>query len=560
MHIALVLLLSSPGFSLTSTSTHRQRTFLSPPSTPSTPSSSLLRMMSAEETEQERTEALDNIKALVEAPKSNKNRFKSKYKRKREKPITEKEADELKEQRQAEYEDIVSGQPASIWSFENMFPEPVWDDEASIQRDLFKNSGKDNKMKELKKVSKIPAKLRSSIGGSSMIRRLRESKLNVPQGNIQNEEDIINKVLSSIDMEAPISSSDPATLPATPDASNAPAVNQTIDFEMTQRVEGAVYGIRPTAVGDYLYDTSLLGEGAVQFREGVRLGNALKVNADRLNYLAKTELAKNRLEEAQELYEKALSIDPRDGRSYLGLSRIAEKRRDFKLARQCLRSGIANSVSVMLDGQPDFGDNPFLLQRLGCLEETAGHLAEAETLYISAVRSRPSHAAAWVALAQLRTRKLRQNAAAGRICFQTAERELERAAMPPSAHVYTAWAALEYKKAGDIRRARELFQSALDIDPKCSAAYLQLGVMEADKENWEAAETCFNRVLKFDKRNSRVLQAYAIMESKRTDGSSRKAIDLFERALQARPRDAVVLQAYALYVVKLGDIDSARSL
>jgi tetratricopeptide (TPR) repeat protein len=194
------------------------------------------------------------------------------------------------------------------------------------------------------------------------------------------------------------------------------------------------------------------------------------------------------------------------------------------------------------------------------MEEKAGHLSEAESLFISAVRSRPSHTAAWVALAQLRTRKLRQNAAAGRICFQTAERELKRAGLPASAHVYTAWAALEYQKANDVRRARELFQMALEIDPKCSAALLQLGVMEADKENWDAAVKCFDKVLKFDKRNSRVLQAYAIMESKRPDGSSRKAIDLFERALDAKPRDAVVLQAYALFVVKLGDIDAARSL
>jgi Tfp pilus assembly protein PilF len=119
---------------------------------------------------------------------------------------------------------------------------------------------------------------------------------------------------------------------------------------------------------------------------------------------------------------------------------------------------------------------------------------------------------------------------------------------------------LEYHKAGDVRRARELFQMALKVDPRCSAAYLQLGVMEADSSNWEAAEECFDTVLKFDKRNSRVLQAYALMETKRPGGSSRKAIGLFERALKANPRDAGVLQSYALYVARLGDLDSARSL
>ena len=67
-------------------------------------------------------------------------------------------------------------------------------------------------------------------------------------------------------------------------------------------------------------------------------------------------------------------------------------------------------------------------------------------------------------------------------------------------------------------------------------------------------------VLKFDQRNSKVLQAYAIMESKRTDGESRVAINLFERALSMRPRDAGVYQAYALYVAELGDIDGAHTL
>ena len=125
------------------------------------------------------------------------------------------------------------------------------------------------------------------------------------------------------------------------------------------------------------------------------------------------ELRGNRVEEAKELYKEAIRIDPRNGRAYLGLSRCAERRRDYKLARECLKTGIANSVSFGENGVPDRGANPFLLQALGCLEEKAGHLNQAEALFIEAARSRPSHAASWVALAQLRTEKLRQLAMAG---------------------------------------------------------------------------------------------------------------------------------------------------
>ena len=139
-----------------------------------------------------------------------------------------------------------------------------------------------------------------------------------------------------------------------------------------------------------------------------------------------------------------------------------------------------------------------------------------------------------------------------------------------NAYVYTAWASMEYKK-GDRReddaacasRARELYRKALVADPRCSAAYLQLGVMESECGNYDEAESCFEEVLEFDQRNSRVLQAYAIMESRRApkeDVDSRRVLDLFERALKADPRDAGVYQAYALYVAELGDVDSARDL
>jgi tetratricopeptide (TPR) repeat protein len=282
-------------------------------------------MVSSTETEQDRTDALGNIKAL-EAPQSKKRKFRNTYKRKREKPITEMEADALKEKRQAEYEEIVSGNPASIWAFENLFPEPVWD-ETSIQRDLFQLTEKererqialDQGMKAKKVALKTSTKLRSSIAGSSIMKIWREPKLSAPQDRSDKGLPAVAQVLSNGDSRDTAVFNLTEPVPTTDSwKARAGTKNQTIDVDMTQRVEGAVYGIRATGGGDFMYDTSLMGEVAVQFRDGVRLGNALRVNADRLNYLAKKEMAKNRLEEAQELYEQALAIDPRDGRSYLG--------------------------------------------------------------------------------------------------------------------------------------------------------------------------------------------------------------------------------------------------
>ena len=537
---------------------------------------------------------------------------KQKYQRKRI-PETERERKRIYKERQQQYERLIQraeGTTPSIWSFDNLFPKPVID-EQMIDQDLYGVSRRDQKIRQQKMslssnddtstFPKLKTKI-SAIDASTMMRSWKEPEVSSPQQTQYSDDNSssnsnsnininINININSSNMEStsstskeitdeeaqaqifastyPTSETSNSNTTTTAAAAAAAIVSEQptsttenntsgkVDVTLTRMVEDRIFGYRS---GTNLYETSLIGDGAIQFREGIRLGNPLRVNADRLNYHAKKELRSNRLEEAQELYEQAIQIDPRDGRAYIGLSRCAQRRRDFKLAKEYLRIGIAQSVSCGYDSTPDVGANPFLLQTLGCLEEKMGHLSEAESLYISAVRSRPSHAASWVALAQIRTRKFRQGAAAGRVCFQAAERELEKVGMPPSSYVYTAWASLEYKKCGDVRRARKLFKAALMVDKKCSAAWLQLGMLEADLEHWDQAELCFETVLKFDQRNSRVIQAYAIMESKRPYSNSRKVIDLFERALKANSRDAGVLQPYGLYVAKLGDIDSARDL
>ena len=489
-------------------------------------------------------------------------RKRKKYTRKRPRRGSEEEHYKLRQKRQAKYEDLKKdGDKLNLLDFESLFPDPVWDDEI-ILRDLYEVSDRDSKGSASNSAS---SSNKGWNNGKQTNATIASPKLDAPLTReltkLQAQGVIAPKIKSEGRQNDILANAIAAT------SVNTTGVNANstkIDRSLTRMVEDRLYGFRRDPIGDFEYDSSLMGEGAVQFRDGVRLGNALKVNCDRITHFAKKELAKGKLEEAEELYESAIELAPRDGRAYLGLSRIAQKRRDFKYAKDCLKTGIANSFGDGTLGanglkSVDTGGNPFLLQALGTLEERMGHLAEAEKLYIAAARSRPSHAAAWVALAQLRTRKLRQGPNAGRLCYQTAENELRQAGLKPSSHVYTAWASLEWK-AGEIRRARELFKMALKIDPKCSAAWNQLGVMETQKENWEEAEKCFETVLKFDRRNSRVLQAYAIMETKRPDTDSRMAIGLFEKGLKANGRDGGVLQAYALYVAKFGDIDAARDL
>jgi len=561
-----------------------------------------------------------------------KKRYKKRRKYSRKLPLTssEKAAALSRRRRRAAYEKMRlsslkdTNAPPSVWRFDSLFPAPFFD-EKSIKEDLYGSKVREEKMRERQSdLEKIREQKRLELEKQEKGYLVRPFMQDGDDGDDENvlgadmipasPTTINTAVTREQDLELTrraIMNNDEETAASKEKDGKASQPQQpSVDRTLTRLVQDRIYGLTRSPAGSIQYSTSLLDSSrAVQFREGVRLGKALTINIDRLCHFAKKDLSHGRLEEAQESYLKALGMDPTDGRPYLGLSRIAQRRGDLQHARGLLKEGIRKSsggyvvvrgptrahenerrkkikggendrgkknmkdVDLEEEGEtvgtiPDLGPNPFLLQALGTLEQKLGNLATAEELYLQAIRSRPSHAAAWVALAQLRTKQLRQGASAGRTCYQSAERELIRIGAKPSSFVYTAWASMEFKKgreddAKSVKRARELYNKALDVDPRCSVAYLGLGVMESKCGNFDKAEMCFEKVLKFDQRNSRVLQAYAIMESQRAphqEVDSRRVLDLFERALKANPRDAGVYQAYALYVVELGDVDVARDL
>ena len=442
-----------------------------------------------------------------------------------------------------------SSRSPSIWSFEALFPSPVWDEE-TIHKDLFEVSDLENQILSSRQTTD------EQENGRGDTEHQHDLSPNTTTTVLAKKRKHTVSVLSDDNSSAAGDALIRSDVEKTRNVNTTIALKQ--DFELSRMVKDRVYGMRSSSSSPIAhYDSSLVDSSrAVQFtQDGRRIGRALKVNIDLLTYAAKRAFRKHNVSEAEKLYLRAMGMDPHDGRPYLGLSRCAQQRQDLASARKYLKMGIRKAIY-----NPAGSANPFLLQALGTLEEKSGHLAEAEKLYVAAVNAEPSHAAAWVSLAQLRTEKLRQSVNAGRVCYENAERELALAGQPPSSYVYAAWAALEYRKAGNVKLARDLFQKAIAVDPKSSAAYLQLGVMEADGKNWDKAKECFEAVLKFDNRNSRVLQAFAIMESKRPDGDSRTAIGLFERALKVNSRDAGVFQAYGLYVASLGDIDAAKNL
>eukprot|EP00579_Thalassiosira_antarctica_P008906 CAMPEP_0201880148 /NCGR_PEP_ID=MMETSP0902-20130614/10835_1 /ASSEMBLY_ACC=CAM_ASM_000551 /TAXON_ID=420261 /ORGANISM="Thalassiosira antarctica, Strain CCMP982" /LENGTH=939 /DNA_ID=CAMNT_0048408125 /DNA_START=8 /DNA_END=2827 /DNA_ORIENTATION=+ len=505
--------------------------------------------------------------------------------------------------RRAAYEKLrttsmeTTNEPPSVWSFDALFPAPVLDGK-SIREDLYGNKEREEEMRVRQlELNQMREQKRLELEKQEKDYLVEPSSDETTAKSREEDLDLTRQTIMKNVKETDVYDYDSSN----PTSKEESEEKQPVDKTLTRLVQDRISGLWRSPAGSIQYSTSLLdSDKAVQFREGIRLGKPLTINIDRLCHFSKKEMRHGRLEEAQENYLKALELDPTDGRPYLGLSRIAQRRGDLKHARGLLKEGISKSTGgyVVVKGAtsttenekknkgknkndydseeqgktighiPDLGPNPFLLQALGTLEQKSGNFATAEELYLQGIRSRPSHAASWVSLAQLRTKELRQGASAGRACYQSAERELTRVGAKQNSFVYTAWASMEYKKGGrnddtkSLRRARELYQKALNVDPNCSVAYLQLGVMESECGNFDTAQECFDTVLKFDQRNSRVLQAYAIMESRRVhreDVDSRRVLDLFERALKANPRDAGVYQAYALYLVELGDVDSARN-
>jgi len=363
-----------------------------------------------------------------------------------------------------------SSRSPSIWSFEALFPNPVWDEEI-IHKDLFEVSDLKNKILSTRQTAD-----EQENSGASDTERRHDLSTNTTTTVLAKKRKHAVSVVSDDDSSAEGDALIGSDVENTRNVNITAALKQ--DFELSRMVKDRVYGMRSSSSSPIAhYDSSLVDASrAVQFaQDGRRIGRALKVNIDLLTYAAKRAFRKHNVSEAEKLYLRAMEMDPHDGRPYLGLSRCAQQRQDLASARKYLKMGIRKAIY-----NPAGGANPFLLQALGTLEEKSGHLAEAERLYVAAVNAEPSHAAAWVSLAQLRTEKLRQSVNAGRVCYENAERELALAGQPPSSYVYAAWAALEYRKAGNVKLARDLFQKAIAVDPKCSAAYLQLGVMEAD--------------------------------------------------------------------------------
>ncbi|XP_074564766.1 protein high chlorophyll fluorescent 107 [Curcuma longa] len=210
---------------------------------------------------------------------------------------------------------------------------------------------------------------------------------------------------------------------------------------------------------------------------------------------------------------------------------------------------------------------------------------EAEEILLKCISFWPEDGRAYVALGKLFSKQSN---------FAEAKSVYERgcqATQGENSYIWQCWAMLE-SKAGNIRRARELFDAATVADKKHVAAWHGWAVLEIQQGNIKKARNLLAKGLKYCGGNEYIYQSLAILEAKgkrfkrarylfqqatkcnpkscaswlawaqveMQQQNNYTARKLFEEAIQASPKNRFAWHIWALFEVNQGNIDRGRKL
>ncbi|XP_020103524.1 protein high chlorophyll fluorescent 107 [Ananas comosus] len=210
---------------------------------------------------------------------------------------------------------------------------------------------------------------------------------------------------------------------------------------------------------------------------------------------------------------------------------------------------------------------------------------EAENILVKCIKFWPEDGRAYVALGKLFCKQSR---------FSEARAVYEKgcqATQGENSYIWQCWAVLE-SKAGNIRRARELFDAATVADKQHIAAWHGWAVLEIKQGNIKKARNLLAKGLKYCGGNEYIYQTLALLEAKSKRFEQARflfqqatkcnpkscaswlawaqvelqqdnnffARQLFENAVQASPKNRFAWHIWALFEAKQGDVDKARKL
>jgi len=189
----------------------------------------------------------------------------------------------------------------------------------------------------------------------------------------------------------------------------------------------------------------------------------------------------------------------------------------------------AAAAAVMRDAARAHPDDAWVQYWHGALAEAAGQTNVAQEAYRRAVEIEPRMVEAQQGLAGVLVRTGQQRAAMDR---------LETLVTIDSVHVPHAWYNLGVLRtqAGDVRGARDAYQTATRLDPDLVQAHLQLGRLYFRVELFDRAETHFQNARVAAPNNASVHGSLGLLYLR--TGDSTKARHHLKRVLEIDPSNA----------------------
>ncbi|CAN1806519.1 Protein high chlorophyll fluorescent 107 [Linum perenne] len=272
----------------------------------------------------------------------------------------------------------------------------------------------------------------------------------------------------------------------------------------------------------------------------VELEKPLAVNLDLALHKAKVSTRNFKYQEAEAILQKCISRWPEDGRAYVALAKVLKKQSKTEDARAVYEKGC----------QATQGENPYIWQCWGVLENRMGNTRKARELFDAATVADKKHTAAWHGWAIL---ELKQ----GNV--KKARRLLAKAIRfcGGNEYVYQTLALLE-ARANRTDQARYLFRQATRSNPNSCASWVAWALMEMQVENNLVARKLFEKAVQASPKNRFAWQAWGTFEA--NIGNVEKGRKLLKIGHALNPKDPVILQSLALIEYKHSSANLARVL
>eukprot|EP01026_Neomeris_dumetosa_P058066 TRINITY_DN5382_c0_g1_i4.p1 TRINITY_DN5382_c0_g1~~TRINITY_DN5382_c0_g1_i4.p1 ORF type:complete len:560 (+),score=58.64 TRINITY_DN5382_c0_g1_i4:132-1811(+) len=283
--------------------------------------------------------------------------------------------------------------------------------------------------------------------------------------------------------------------------------------------------------------------------EGGSSKNPLKVNRDLLLWKAReyrnlysrcNDAGKRRsyLSQAEKSARRVMTLDPQDGRGYVSLAHILKLQGRFQAAADVYQEGCAATQ----------GGNAHIWTNWGHLEAQRGKMGKARTYFDAAITASPEHTSAWHAWAMLEKgqgdyMKARDLLIKGvKVCHQKEQ-------------LYQSMALLAME-LGLVEEARQWFQEGQSLD-NADMCY-SWAVLEAQQSNFDECEQLFEHALEVNPKSRNAYLTYGMWQ--RQQGQFDKARKLFQIGCLHNPGDGLLLSAWAQLEADVGQKDDARIL